>query len=247
MKWILILLALAAPLRAEEIVSGVSTSGVSITTNFNGTAIMVYGAAIREAPPPEDSLLDVIVTVEGPPTPLVIRKKERVAGIWLNRGALVVASAPSFYAVATTGDLDTTLSAAADAEYHITIPSTIEAFRGKADQGDYLEALQRIRAATGQYKLAKNSVLLLRQALFRTDITLPANLVEGDYRVRIFLTRKGEVIDSQENVIAVEKAGLERWLYNLAMQQPLIYGVISLVLAMVAGWGASEAFRRLRL
>ena len=49
------------------------------------------------------------------------------------------------------------------------------------------------------------------------------------------------------DVIDVRKEGVERWLYNLAMQQPLAYGVISLIMAMVAGWGASELFRRLRL
>ena len=247
MRWLLLLLALALPAQAEEIVSGVSTSDISITTDFNGTAILVYGAAMREAPPPEDSLLQVIVTVEGPATPLVIRKKERVAGIWLNRGAVQVATAPSFYAVGTTGELQTILSPEEDALHRVSIPSTIRAYAGQADRESYVEALQRIRERTGQYRLAENAVLLLRQSLFRTDITLPANLVEGEYRVRIILTRNGKVVDLQENVIDVRKAGVERWLYNLAMQQPLVYGILSLVIAMVAGWGASELFRRLRL
>ena len=244
---LLALLLLGLPVRAEEIVSGVSQSGVSITTNFDGTAILVYGAAIREAPPPDWPLLQVIITVAGPDTPLVIRKKEHVAGIWLNRGAVKITSAPSFYAVATTGDIGDILSPEADAKYHVTIPQTIEADGPEtADQGQYIAALQRIRMKSGSYKLAQDSVLLLRQALFRTDITLPANLVEGSYRVRIFLTRGGQVVDMQENRIEVHKAGLERTLYNLAIQQPLIYGVLSLLMAMVAGWGASELFKRMR-
>ncbi len=243
---LLALLLLALPVRAEEIVSGVSQSGVSITTNFDGTAIMVYGAAIRDRPAPDWPLLQVIITIEGPSAPLVVRKKERVAGIWLNRGAVQIASAPSFYAVATTGDIGEILSPAEDAKYHVTIPQTIEAVGSSADQGKYIAALQRIRAESGSYRLAQDSVLLLRQSLFRTDITLPANLVEGPYKVRIFLTRGGEVVDMQESQINVAKAGLERALYNLAMQSPLIYGVLSLLMAMVAGWGASELFKRLR-
>ncbi len=243
---LLALLLLALPVRAEEIVSGVSQSGVSITTNFDGTAIMVYGAAIRDRPAPDWPLLQVIITIEGPSAPLVVRKKERVAGIWLNRGAVQIASAPSFYAVATTGDIGEILSPAEDAKYHVTIPQTIEAVGSSADQGQYIAALQRIRAESGSYRLAQDSVLLLRQSLFRTDITLPANLVEGPYKVRIFLTRGGEVVDMQESQINVAKAGLERALYNLAMQSPLIYGVLSLLMAMVAGWGASELFKRLR-
>ena len=107
--------------------------------------------------------------------------------------------------------------------------------------------MQRIRQASGSIVLAPDSVLLLRQALFRTDISLPANLVEGPYMVRIFLTRGGEVVDMQESQIDVQKAGLERTLYRLAMEQPLIYGLLSLLMAMVAGWGAQELFKRLRI
>lgn len=245
---LLALMLLALPLRAEEIVSGVSQTGVSITTNFDGAAILIYGAAIRDAPAPEGPLMDVIITVEGPATALVIRKKERVAGIWVNRGAVQIASAPSYYAVATTGDLSDILKPAEDAKYHISVAQTIKAGGvAVADQAEYLAALQRIKAASGAFKLGRDTVLLLRQALFRTEVTLPANLIEGTYKVRIFLTRSGQVVDMQDSQIEVHKTGLERTLYNLAMEQPLAYGVLSLALAMLAGWGASELFRRLRL
>lgn len=244
----LALLLLALPVKAEEIVSGVSQSGVSITTSFDGAAILIYGAVIREAPPPDWPLLQVIITVEGPDQPLVIRKKEHVAGIWLNRGAVQIASAPSFYAVATTGPLDEILTPEEDAKYKISILQTIEAKRGEIspDKADYIAALQRIRKTAGSYKLAQDTVLLLRQALFRTDVAMPANLVEGTYKVRIFLTRGGKVVDMQDNQIDVRKAGIERSLFNLAMDQPLVYGILSLMMAMVAGWGASEVFKRLR-
>jgi uncharacterized protein (TIGR02186 family) len=150
--------------------------------------------------------------------------------------------------VASTKPVADILLPAEDAKYHITIPQTIDpAAAPSAEQTPYIEALQRIRQASGSFVLAPDSVLLLRQALFRTDISLPANLVEGPYMVRIFLTRGGEVVDMQESQIDVQKAGLERTLYRLAMEQPLIYGLLSLLMAMVAGWGAQELFKRLRI
>ena len=75
---------------------------------------------------------------------------------------------------------------------------------------------------------------------------LPANLREGDYTARIFLTRGGRVIDEHQTVIFVQKVGLERFLYNLAHQRPLIYGILSLTIAIAAGWAASAVFRYLR-
>ena len=108
-------------------------------------------------------------------------------------------------------------------------------------------SMERIRVANGSFRLVPNTVLLLQQSLFRTEVALPSNLIEGDYKVRIFLTRGGAVVDVQESIISVRKDGLERFLFRMAQDQPLLYGIISLLIAVVAGWAASEAFRRLRL
>lgn len=245
---ILVALALALPLRAETIVSGMSETQVSIGADFDGTSILIYGAAAREEKPPVWPLLQVIVTVQGPKQPVVVRKKERVAGIWVNRGWVAYDDAPSFYAVMTSGALSDILSVEEDIAHTISIPREVGAVRLGASSGsaaDYLAALRRIRGAAGSY-LQADTVLLLQQSLFRTKVALPANLIEGDYEVRIFLTRGGKVIDEQVGKITVRKAGLERFLFRLAQDQPLVYGLIALLLAAVAGGGASELFRRLR-
>ena len=110
----------------------------------------------------------------------------------------------------------------------------------------FIDALERIRLDESRYRIAERSVQLADETLFRTDVALPANLTEGNYTVRLFILRGGVVLDTQERLIAVRKAGLERFLYNLAHQQPLLYGVLSLMMAAVAGWGASAAFRFVR-
>ena len=108
------------------------------------------------------------------------------------------------------------------------------------------EALIRIREDEGLYRLDEGSVSLIDQTLFRADVSLPANLVEGAYKTRIFLLRDGQVIDLFVAPINVRKVGLERWLYRLAFDQPFLYGLMSLAVAVFAGWGASAAFRKLR-
>jgi hypothetical protein len=71
-------------------------------------------------------------------------------------------------------------------------------------------------------------------------------LVEGDYDTRIFLTRDGNVVAQYETLIDVRKVGLERWLYNLSREQSLLYGLLSLAIAISAGWLASAAFAMIR-
>jgi uncharacterized protein (TIGR02186 family) len=117
---------------------------------------------------------------------------------------------------------------------------------GRADQPLFNAALIRIRSDDGAYQLNEGAVRFREQTLFDTAVRLPANLTEGDYLTRIILTRAGAVVDLHEQVIPVRKVGLERWIYNLAHERPLIYGILSLVIAIAAGWMASAVFRYIR-
>lgn len=242
---------LTLPAFAQEvIVAGMSQNRVSITADFDGSEILIYGAVKRAAPPPDAGPLEVIVTVEGPSTPLAVRRKDRVAGIWVNNASVHIDSAPSFYAVATTGPVDHILSDIDNLRHGITIERMIRAIgiSDEADKaGEFVLALLRVRIDEGRYRILEGKVELTEETLFRTDVILPANLTEGEYKVRIFLLRDKRVIASQDRVIGVRKEGLERFIFNLAMQQPLVYGLLSLVLAALAGWGASAAFRLIRV
>lgn len=248
---LVLLLVLALPAAAQEvIVSGMSQNRVSITADFDGSEILIYGAVKRDTPPPEGGPLEVIVTVEGPSTPVAVRRKDRVAGIWVNNASVQIDSAPSFYAVATTGPLDHVLSDIDNLRYGITIERMIRAIgiSDEADKaGEFVLALLRVRTNEGRYRILEGKVELTEDTLFRTDIVLPANLTEGEYKVRLFLLRDKRVIASQEKVIGVRKEGLERFLFSMAKEQPLLYGLVSLVLAALAGWGASAAFRLIRV
>lgn len=253
MRAVLIWLCLALPAPAQEseqIVSGLSQNRVAITANFDGSEILIYGAVKREAPLPVDGgLLQVIITVAGPTTPLVIRRKERVAGIWINNQSVTIDAAPSFYVVTTTGPLTDILSDTENLRHRITLDRVIRAVGisdEAAEANDFVTALERIREIEERYRVDEGSIQLTAETLFRADVVLPANLTEGDYRVRIFLTRDGRVVDNQERLIRVTKAGLERFLFNLAHDMPLVYGLLALLLAAGAGWGASAAFRLIR-
>lgn len=242
-------LTLAVPATAEErIVAGLSQGSVAITADFTGEEILIYGAVKREAPPPAGPL-DVAITVEGPSTAIAVRRKERVWGIWMNTDSVWIDAAPTLYAVASTGPLEEIVSPETDLVHRITIPRAIQATSaaGRSSEAPlFVEALLRLRGAEGRYDAPGRGVQLVEDTLFRTDVRLPPDLTEGDYRVRLFLLRGGKVVDWTEAVIPVRKAGLERAIFTLSQTQPLIYGLLSVVLAVVAGWGASAAFRLLR-
>jgi uncharacterized protein (TIGR02186 family) len=235
-------------LSAEEVVANLSSREVAITANFDGSDILIYGAVKRDQPEPDDRL-DVIITVEGPSLPIAVRKKDRRFGIWINTESLEVDRAPSFYAISSTGNLSTILDDTEDLRHKISINRAIRSVGAPDDVNDvpaFTEALIRIRKEAKLYSRSDNAVQIFESTLFSTTIDLPANLVEGPYLTQIYLVRDGEVVDRYATAINVNKVGLERWIYDLAHQKPLIYGLLSLFIAIAAGWMASAFFRYLR-
>ncbi len=230
----------------ETVIAGLSQTHVSITTDFSGSEIFIYGAIKRDAPVPEGWPLDVIVAVTGPLEPVIVRKKERKFGIWVNDAGVKVDEAPSLYAVATTGPFRDIISFTDDLRYKVGIENLVhfigETYDEEFKEG-YPEALVRLRRASGIYFELIGGVKVTEETLFETRIRLPANLVEGDYRARIFLLRDKAVVDVFEASIEVRKVGLERWIYTMAQEQSALYGILSILVALTAGWLASAFFR----
>ncbi|MCR9149913.1 MAG: TIGR02186 family protein [Rhodobacteraceae bacterium] len=247
---LIMLAVLALPARGEEVVASLSQDTIAITANFDGSEVFVFGAVKRAAPVPEGLPLDVVIALQGPLAPVTVRRKERVAGVWVNTQAVEVDLAPAFYAVATTRPFEQVLSQTEDLRHAVSIPRAIRSVGAPPDVQDsqaFTEALIRLRAESGVYRLEEGEVALAEQTLFSARFELPANLVEGPYRARIFLTRDRAVVDLYEAQIEVRKVGLERMVWALAHESPFLYGSLSLLLAIAAGWAASAAFRLIRL
>lgn len=242
-RLIALLMLLAMPAQAEEIVLGLSRDEVAITATFEGSEILIFGAIKRDAPIRNDADLGVIVTVAGPDEPVTVRKKDRRLGIWVNTESVDVDVAPTFYAVATNRPLTEILTFTEDLNTRISTQRAIRSVGATIENADsFTRALIRIRAGQGLYQTLPQGVLVEEDTLFRALIPLPANLTEGDYKAEIYLTRGGQIVDLYTTTIAVKKVGLERWLYNLAHENAFLYGLMSLSIAIAAGWGASAAF-----
>lgn len=251
-RWALALalcaLAAAGSARAtEEVVAGLSQHRVALTTGFAGSEIFVYGA-VRPQPgaPAPEAPLDIVVVIIGPSEPVTVRKKERQFGIWINGKGVTIDEAPSFYAVASTRALRDTVSWTDDMRHRIGLDHVIRLIDAPdwvSEREAYRQAVARVREADGLYTLKPSAVTLIEDTLFETRVRLPANLVEGDYRARIFLVRDKAVVDIFEDAIEVRRAGIGRLLYTMSKEQSALYGILSIAVALLAGWAASAFFR----
>ncbi len=244
---------IASPLFAQEtVVVDLSQNRIEITATYSGSNIFVFGAVKRDTPLPAGTgSLDVAIVIEGPLETVTVRKKEKKLGIWVNSDAVEIHRAPSFFTIATTRPLEEMLNEGDRRDYAIGLDYAVRPQPDAEDDIDaniesFAEAVVRIREDDGLYSQREGLVNLTDDILFEAGISLPANLVEGDYTARIYLVRDKNIVADAAVEITVRKAGLEAWLYDLSRENSLLYGLLSLLVALVAGYGASEIFRRLK-
>src|SRR6476660_3383987 len=101
-----ILLGLLAPLLVAAdkpvLVPDISARQVQIRYSFTGAQLLLFGAVIYPGGRPPNRPLDIAVVLRGPVQPILVREKQKIAGIWMNADSNRFRSAPSYYAVAST-------------------------------------------------------------------------------------------------------------------------------------------------
>jgi uncharacterized protein (TIGR02186 family) len=236
------LFALAMPFSAalaQPVVADLSSHKVAITSSFTGEDIVLFG--VREGSG------DVIVVVRGPPQTRVVRQKERIAGIWVNRDEMAFSNVPGYYALAATRPLEEIADADFLAENQIGPDSLQFQIMGEGDPAAFeafRAALIRSHQQDGLYAVGAGPVGYVGGTLFRTEFYLPAGAPVGTYSAVVYLLRDGEVVGFDTTPLFVTKAGLGRAVYDYAHDQPAAYGFLAVLLALIAGWASSMVYRR---
>jgi uncharacterized protein (TIGR02186 family) len=225
---------------ADDLLVDLSKSLVEISTSFAGSDLLLFGAI--------DAPGDIVVVVRGPARQEVVRRKDQILGVWVNRASLVFGNVPSFYAVAATKPLDQLLTPSLRAVHQIgeenliVVPHTEEATAQEIS--GFRQALFRAKENQGLFIRNVGTVRLLGNRLFRTEIAFPETVSTGSYEIDIYLVRDRQVLRKQTVSLTVRKAGVEGRISDFARRQSFAYGLLAVLLAVMAGWAANFAFRR---
>jgi len=179
---------------------------------------------------------------------VAVRRKDRIAGVWVNSGRMDFAEVPSYYAVASSRPLAEIGTPQLLARHGIgldflRLPPADEA--SEAAQQPFRSALVRIKQRESLYSADVTRVTFLGKRLFRTNVTFPANVPVGSYLVEVLLVRDGEVVSAQTTPLIISKIGLGADIYDFAHDQAPLHGVVAILVALMAGWAAHLVFRRI--
>lgn len=274
------LLTAPRPAAGQDLAADLSSHLIAISASFTGARVVLFGA-IEEAG-------DIAVVVRGPTEQMVVRRKDRISGVWMNRASMTFAGVPSFYRVASNRPLEEFAQTAALERHGIGLdylrlepvaagglialppdPETaaapepaappgpgedtaVEAVTAAAQDGiapageiaRFRQALIRNQQRAGVYGIDPGRVLFLGERLFRTDVVFPANLPTGQYLVSVFLFRDGDLVSAQTTPLVVSKIGASAEVFAFAHRRAATYGLIAILVAVLAGWLASVIFRR---
>ena len=250
MKRAILLLGLVPLIMAQaqpRLVPDISARSVEIRYSFSGAQLLLFGAILYPGGRVPRKPADVIVVLKGPVEPILVREKQKIAGIWMNADSNRFRSAPSFYAVASSAPVRQLVDERTAAIYELGLQDLQLSPGGGAlpDKERRFEGgLLDLRKREGLYAENPRGVEISEGVLYRARIIIPSQVPVGTYTAETFLVSDGKVIAAATKEIEIGKSGFERFVALAARRHGFVYGLAAVLLSLGLGWAAAMAFRR---
>lgn len=230
------------------LVPDVSQRSVRIVYSFTGAELLLFGAIVYPGGRPARAKpVDIVVVVKGPTQSVLVREKEKMAGIWVNADRLRYRSAPSFYAVASSRPIEQLVDARTRAIYELGFDSLQLSPASSApaeEQARFQRGLVELKRRAGLYYADDRAVEITDGVLYRARLVIPARVPVGRFTAETFLVRDGRVLAAAVRPIDIQKAGFERFVARAADRSAVLYGLTAVALSVALGWAAGWAARR---
>jgi uncharacterized protein (TIGR02186 family) len=223
---------------ARPVIADLSLRQIEIDTSFKGTEILLFGARNEAG--------DIVVVVRGPKMSYILRKKEKIAGIWVNQKHAVFEKASGYYNASASRPVqeiknDSLIKALGIGMQNLDLPEKVDK---NIDMEEFRKAFLQKQVKADLYDPVIGEVQFIGDTLFRTIIQFPENIPQGIYNAEVYLFSDGQLSGLQTTPLIVKKKGFDAIVYNFSHEQPLMYGIIAVILALTAGWIAGELFRK---
>ena len=225
----------------NQIVADLSQENVKISTDFQGAKILLFGAYDGKKGD------DIIVIVTGPKGLVTVQKKEKILGVWVNTRKVNYINTPKYLSISSNRRIDDILNKKTQKISEIGLNNlNIRMQPGikVENEKQWRQALTRNMLKSNSWSINENSVSLNKDALFRSFLKLPSNVITGQFEVKILHYRNSKLVSQQINSINVSKSGISAEIYNIAQNYSTLYGIFAVFLAVLVGWGSNLIFRK---
>ncbi|MEV8468925.1 TIGR02186 family protein [Fluviibacterium sp. DFM31] len=231
---------------AQTIELAISDPETEIDSQFSGEPITLFGS-ISEVPSSlNQTPFDVVVTVRGPVRNRAVYRKARRAGMFLTESRAYYRLLPDTYFVLSNDAPEKIADVSTRAELRLAPMDWILRARiGRSKLPDsYDTALHDLLLSRGQFELKPNAVRFISPTFFAARWRLPNFSKPGVYTADAYLFADGVLVGRTNYTFGVRLTGFDLKLWILARNQPAVYGLLTVIIAVTMGWAGYAAFRR---
>jgi uncharacterized protein (TIGR02186 family) len=238
---------IAPQVRAESVVADLTSHHIAVEFDFSGAQLTLFGAVIGEIKKDAEPA-DIVVVIEGPSTSVRVRRKDKAAGIWVNRESKALRNIPAFYAIVSSRPVTDFTKEGLRKLLRLNLDTLpMSGGTGEINQGhdtrEFIDAYVRLKKQKRHYLTAPKGITFVGRNLFRATVRLPADVQIGSYTARVNLIRRGKLLGQYATKFEIRKEGVEGLVSRMAHEQPLLFGILSVLLAVAAGLSAAYIFR----
>jgi hypothetical protein len=215
-------------------------AGIEITTFYNGTTVTIEGQIPADA--------EAVIRVSGEGEELHLKKKGTVGGLlWMNTGDVSLENAPKTYMTYTSASLGDINASAAQTYGLKALKDRITVLPESEDKEFIIGEFVKLKKKDGLYNVNPNTVSYgtVAQGMksFTVTAVIPPRMGKGDYSVDMGVVQGNKIVDQLSQSLQVIQVGFPAKLTKLAFQNPLLHGIMAVIIAIAAGLFMGVVFK----
>ena len=210
---------------------------IFIGATYNGTDISVSGQVPAET--------EAVIRITGHEENSSLKKKGRAMGVlWMNLGSVEFHNIPGvflFYKSKQTDDQQV-------GEIDISaVRRKVEIVSEYQDKDALFEEFVKLKKKSGLYSTVENGIHYENvnngMKAFSASIKLPSALPQGDYKLEVFALARDGIAGYAKKDLNVKQTGMPAFIASLAFDHGTLYGILSVIVAIIAGLLTGTIFK----
>ncbi|TAN42722.1 MAG: hypothetical protein EPN25_02315 [Nitrospirae bacterium] len=237
------------------LIAGPASAGLTAKANhdhikidffYHGSTVSVSGVS--------DAGTDLIIKIASPEGHETLKEKGKVGGfLWMNVATLKLENVPNLYSIHSTKKIEEILDPQEMDKYVIGYPALgrhaeMSPIKDEADKARWFSEFIKYKENSKLYATSSGKIDLKKGEAGTQPYYIltewPYQAPPGDYLVTVYAVKDGKVIEQAESKVLVEQVGIVDTLSNMAKKNGALYGFISIISALGAGFGVGLIFRK---
>jgi uncharacterized protein (TIGR02186 family) len=218
---------------------------IKIDFLYHGSTVTVSGIS--------DPGREIAIKITSQEGSEALKKKGKVAGvIWMNTGGMEFKNVPGVYLFTSTKKMADILAPEEMKKGLLGYEAlkehaTIEPALPRAERDRWFAEFIKMKEHGKLYSGYEGNVTLTPEGdhqKYFTKFDWPYQAPPGNYLVSVYALKDGKIVEEATAKVLVEQVGVVKALAGMAGDNPALYGIISILSALLAGFGVGLIFRK---